>query len=260
LRCFDAQEHDMDEVTIVAPTARMGQRIRLLGIDVAIAMPLLHHLQWGTLVNASYSRKSDRQFQFLIPGSVNFSKRNYDQLTTIKVEPGKLHFNIFGKCLCVSSCRRLRAIAHKLLQKGITVEHSSNYTPQNYAKFTHLADMLQRSDYIFPAIDGTVPFSEDYSAQGKLSASIALAFMAEKPLLVWCALKQIYSLRDQLCYNHSRDISHVFNNAMTVSENSYGLFKEELHQAKTMSISTAINEVSCKIRMLQARRKSTASA
>lgn len=230
------------KVTIVVPTNEMRRYFESEYPDVLFFMPLFSFRE-DKIPSFSIQSYPSQNQEVLVPGSVNFSKRNYNSLLAIGVQPRVTRVNVFGKCLGVLSCRYLELIAARVKRNNIIVEHSGHFLRNEVASMTVLRTMLGRSRYIFPAINFDVPLAENYVQGGKLSSSISLAVSTAKPLILWCKLRDVYGFERQLCYSTEEEISSIVKHSFQILEEEYISMRVEMATYKRTMTSSFMNSL-----------------
>jgi hypothetical protein len=205
VHCLKRTVPSSEKVTILVPTAKMRKFAVMLlpSADVSVFTPLL-----PTITNVGRGLYSGDVLRVLVPGSVNFSKRNYESLLPLGGQGSclrRLHIHIFGKCLSTAQCRHLKAISAHLQQRAITVSHSSHFRTDTFATYASLHQAVQWADIIAPCIDETVRMCKQY-INGKMSASVIMALSYRKTLLIWSNLSTAYGLSNQVVYSSSSSL------------------------------------------------------
>jgi hypothetical protein len=239
VQCLKRTVPGSRKVTVLVPTAKMHDfAVRMLsGADVSVFTPLL-----PTISNHRRRGKhNDDVLRVLVPGSVNFSKRNYESLLPTRSQgscPLRLHVHFFGKCLSAAHCRHLKAISAHLQHRAITVSHSSHFRTDTFASYASLHQAVQWADIVAPCIDETVRMCKQYT-NGKMSASVIMALSYRKTLLIWSNLSTAYGLSEQILYSSS---STLFNTLCNVRLNQLQLSRSrnELAHASTTGWSEAV--------------------
>jgi hypothetical protein len=239
VQCLKRTVPGSKKVTVLVPTAKMYDlAVRMLsGTDVSVFTPLL-----PTISNPRRrGMHNDDVLRVLVPGSVNFSKRNYESLLPSRSQgscPLRLHVHFFGKCLSAAHCHHLKTISAHLQQSAITVSHSSHFRTDTFANYAALHQAVQWADIIAPCIDETVRMCKQYT-NGKMSASVIMALSYRKTLLIWSNLSTAYGLSEQIVYSSS---STLFNTLCNVRLNQLQLSRSrnELTYASTTGWSEAV--------------------
>jgi hypothetical protein len=225
-------------LTVLAPTERMTTVWQRRGYEAVTWIPQLPRL--SDEVPNRFGLRSRAHLGLLVPGSINMSKRNYASL--VKLHGPADHdivVTFFGKCLGFVECALIRSIVAQLRDQGIHAIHSSNFTLGRKLSFAHLRDVISTNDFIFPAIDETVPFASAYTREGKLSASIVLAVSSARPLILWCPLAAEYGLVKQICYSSSQFAKLAIQSAHEMSAFEYEAAAIELMALRSaMSVKT----------------------
>jgi hypothetical protein len=238
VQCLQRTVPNSKKVTVLVPTAKMQYlAIKLLpGVDVSVFTPLL-----PTITNVGGFMHSGDELRVLVPGSVNFSKRNYESLLPSRSQalcPRRLHLHFFGKCLSPAHCRRLKAISAHLQQSAITVSHSSHFRTDTFASYASLHQAVQWADIIAPCIDETVRMCKQYT-DGKMSASVIMALSYRKTLLIWSNLSTAYGLTNQIVYASSSSMFNALCN-VHLSQAQLSRSRRELIYASKMGWNDAI--------------------
>jgi hypothetical protein len=236
--CLKRTVPSSEKVTVLVPTAKMQNvAVKLLsGVDVSVFTPLL-----PTITNFGGGMHNGDELRVLVPGSVNFSKRNYESLLPSRGQgpcPRRLHVHFFGKCLSAAHCRHLKTISAHLQQSAITVSHSSHFRTETFANYAALHQAVQWADIIAPCIDETVSMCKQYT-NGKMSASVIMALSYRKTLLIWSNLSMTYGLSNQILYSSS---SSLFSTLCSVrlSQVQLSRSRKELIYASTTGWNEAV--------------------
>jgi hypothetical protein len=206
MQCLKRTLANVGKVTVLASSEKMRHSVLELlpSVDCLHFVPLLTNFaKRGKDRPLQFSGNPRRALQVLIPGSVNFSKRNYEALIPVSGTrncPRNVQFQVFGKCLATSECSRLEHISARLKLYSIGMSHSSHFVSGNFASYSALDAAVRRADIIAPFIDNSVEMYSQY-LDGKLSASVILAISYNRPLLIWSELSLAYGFSKQVVYS-----------------------------------------------------------
>lgn len=193
-------------------------------------------ITWLPLIRKSWSDDNlepalSSRTRILVPGSVNFSKRNYDSLAyfSSRALPA-ISVNVFGKCGREGECERLSQLSSVLSSHQLHFEHSNRYMRGSFSSHRSMMISVRNADYIFPAIDEMVKYSKDYTDGGKLTSSVVLSLSSGTPLLLWCDLASVYNLKKQICYRSSSasDMTAAISEAVMSDQRARNSMSEEL--------------------------------
>jgi hypothetical protein len=191
-----------------------------------------------------------RSLHLIVPGSVNMSKRNYEGLLSVaNVANVKQSIEIFivGKCMSPKQCESLRHIVYKNKHSNVRVTYLNDFVHERFVSFESLQAAVNQAHFIFPAIDNTVAFSDEYSRGGKLSASLTLALSTSTPLITWCPLLPIYNLSKQVCFSNHHMIKSAVEEAMLLPQWKYEMLVDEILQAGSSSRRSARDDIKCEL-------------
>jgi hypothetical protein len=246
-RCLDCliKVKPSMHVMILAPTLRMRDIFRVKGFRAVHFLPLpFNH---PPLI---VKKMPSRSLLLIVPGSINMSKRNYEGLLNVaNVANVKQSIEIFivGKCMSSKQCESLRHIVSRLRHFGVRVTYLNDFVPGRFVSFESLQAAVNQAHFIFPAIDDTVAFSDEYSRGGKLSASFILALGTSTPLITWCPLLPIYNLSKQVCFTNHHMIKSAVEEAMLLPQWKYEMLVDEILQAGSASRRSARDDIKCEL-------------
>ena len=187
-----------------------------------------------------HARDVDEPVRFIVPGNIDFERRDYEQLAALASEswPRPVEIVLFGRCSNtthpidhpISACARLARLLRSALRTRLPANASAGGAAaarltfrHDYGSFDRLFRAMREASFVVPLVDERVgEMLHEYSREGKLSSSVALALAFCRPLVAITELLRPLGLAaaSPLEYADSRGLADALRRALNVADDA----------------------------------------